>query len=64
MRLQLCSATIVLIAALYVTYNSDGTDPARAGMALSYALSSTLICQAVIAVRLRPQTVGSLVRHP
>jgi ABC-type multidrug transport system fused ATPase/permease subunit len=49
MRLQLCSALIVLIVALYVTNFQTGMDPARAGMALTYALSSTLICQAVIA---------------
>lgn len=48
MRLQFCSALIVLTTTLFITLNKDGLDPATAGLALSYSLTSTLVLQAVI----------------
>ncbi len=48
MRLQLCSALIVLTTTLFITLDSGGLDPATAGLALSYSLTSTLVLQAVI----------------
>lgn len=48
MRLQLCSALIVLTTTLFITLGSGRLDPATAGLALSYSLTSTLVLQAVI----------------
>ena len=49
MRLQLCSAFIVLICSLYIAFNLDSLDAGTAGLALSYAISSTVVCQAATA---------------
>lgn len=48
MRLQLCSALIVLVTTLFITLDPGHLDPATAGLALSYSLTSTLVLQAVI----------------
>jgi ABC-type multidrug transport system fused ATPase/permease subunit len=48
MRLQLCSALIVLVTTLFITMQTGTLDAATAGLALSYALTSTLVLQGVI----------------
>ena len=53
MRMQFCSASIVLIATMYITVmqtrDPGSISAGMAGLTLSYAISSTLVCQAATA---------------